>query len=309
MSGIELHSVRTIANKDFHDAVRSWLFWGLSAFFFLLMAAAAGVLAYFLEDTLSTQEFTFMLSNVTKLVIPLIALLLGWKAIAGEWDSGSIKVLLSLPHSRRDAVLGKLIGRTAVLSISLVIGFVLATIGVAFAVETFSVAEYVSFLVMTLLYGLAYVSIAVMLSSTTRSTTISAALMFGVFVLFYVVWNLIQFALRILMNLGHIEGVQVTVERNAGPGPGRTGFTYERLPDWALFIDTLDPGNAYQNALTVLSSGSGNEIGTTFQFSPDVMFPDGVPFYLQDWFSFVILLVWIVVPVAIALVRFDRVEI
>ena len=300
MNAIEPDSVLTIAIKDFQDAVRSWLFWGLSALFFLLMIVSAAALAYFLDDPLTTQEFTFMLSSVTKLVIPLIALLVGWKAIAGEWESGSIKVLLSLPHSRMDAVLGKLLGRTAVLSISLAVGFVLASIGVVFAVESFSVVEYVGFLGMTVLYGLAYVSIAVALSSMTRSTTIAAGLVLSVFVLFYVVWNLFQVALQVLMTQGYIEGVEISFEDG--------GQTIERLPDWALFIDTLDPGNAYQNALTVVSSGSSDEIGTTFGLPREIMFPDGMPFYLQDWFSFVILLAWILVPLAIALVRFDRTE-
>lgn len=306
MSAIELDSVLTIAIKDFQDAVRSWLFWGLSAFFFLLMAGAAVALGYFIEESLTTQEFTFMLSTVTKLVIPLIALLVGWKAIAGEWESGSIKVLLSLPHSRMDAVLGKLVGRTAVLSISLVVGFVLASVGVVLAVESFSLLEYVGFLGMTVLYGMAYVSIAVALSSMTNSTTITAGLVLSVFVLFYIVWNLFQTALQILMFEGYVEGVEVTLDN--GGGPGGEGFTFERLPDWALFIDTLDPGNAYQNALTVVSSGSSEDIGSTFGPSRDVMFPDGMPFYLQDWFSFVVLLAWIVVPIAVALVRFDRAE-
>jgi ABC-2 type transport system permease protein len=308
MSTIELSSVRSIANKDFNDAVRSWAFWGLSAFFLLLMAGAAGVITYIIEEPMTTQEFSFLLSQVTKLVIPLIALLLGWKAIAGERDSGSIKVLLSLPHSRMDAVLGKFLGRTAVLSVSLVVGFVLASVAVVWAVEPVSVTEYVGFLAMTVLYGMAYVSIAVALSSVTRSSTIAAGLMFGVFVLFYVVWNVIQTVLQILMRQGYIDGVEMPVGEVLDAGAGSSA-TIERLPNWALFIDTIDPGTAYQNALTVVSASGTGGIGTTFGYPQSAMFPDGMPFYLQDWFSFVILLAWIVVPLAVALVRFDRAEI
>lgn len=299
MSTVEPDSVRAIAKKDFQDAVRSYLFWGLSAFFFLLMGLAAFAVGYFGDETTSTREFVFLFSSVTKLIIPLIAILLGWKAIAGERATGSIKVLLSLPHSRKDVILGKLLGRTAVLSVSLLIGFTIAGIIVAVMLSGFSVGEYVGFLAMTVLYGLAYVAIAVALSSLTRSTTIAAALMFGVFVLFYVVWNTIQIGLQLLMVEGYIDGVEYTLEFQGEE------FTQERLPDWALFIDTLDPGNAYQNAITVVSSAQESDIGNQFQ---EAAFPGGIPFYLEDWFSFIILLFWIAIPVAFALYRFDRVD-
>lgn len=298
MSTVEPDSVRAIAKKDFQDAVRSYLFWGLSAFFFALMAIAAYMLGT-LEEGMSTQNFTFFISNVTKLIIPLIALLLGWKAIAGERETGSIKVMLSLPHSRKDVILGKLLGRTGVLTVSLLVGFVIAGVVVAVVLSGFSFAEYGGFLAMTILYGLAYTSIAVTVSTFARSTGLAAAAVFGVFVLFYVVWNSIQAALQLLMQRGHIEGQEYTVEMQGQEISG------ERLPDWALFIDTLDPGNAYQNALTVVSSGDDG-IGTQLQ---TMTFPDGIPFYLQDWFSFIILLFWIVVPIGIALYHFDRVDI
>lgn len=297
MSTVEPDSVRAIAKKDFQDAVRSYLFWGLSAFFFLLMAVAAYATSWAFDGDISTQNFVFFLSQVTKVVIPLIALLLGWKAIAGERETGSIKVLLSLPHSRYDVILGKLLGRTGVLSVSLLIGFAIAGVVVAFTLNSFSIGEYVGFLAMTVLYALAYVSITVALSSIARSTTIAAALVFGVFVLFYIVWNTIQIGLQTLMQFDYIEGRTVNMDG---------GGQFERLPDWALFIDTLDPGSAYQNALTVASTADDSSIGTQFQ---SAMFPDGIPFYLQDWFSFVILLFWIVVPLAVALYRFDRVDI
>ncbi|WP_226483139.1 ABC transporter permease [Natrinema amylolyticum] len=300
-SSINLESVRAVAKKDFQDSVRSWLFWGLSVFFFTLMAALAGFLAWAEFEQLTTLSFISLISEVCRLVIPLIALILGWKSIAGERETGSIKVLLSLPHSRKDVLVGKLLGRTAVLSLSLGIGFLIGMFAVAVAVTEFSFPAYIAFLAMTIVYGLAYMAIAVSLSSVTRSTTMAGAAMFGVFVLFYIVWNSIRRGLTILMNRGHIEGVSYM-------GTSFTGQEVEmtRLPNWALFIDMIDPGNAYQNTITLFSGLSGENIGTTFN---EAAFPDGLPFYLQDWFSLVILLFWIVVPMAVALYQFDRVDI
>ncbi len=307
-SSINLESVRAVARKDFQDAVRSWMFWGLSLFFFVLLVAVTGTISYFGEDIAAegatTEALVLFVSQITRLVIPLIALILGWKAIAGERETGSIKILLSLPHSRKDVLLGKLLGRSAVLSVSLVVGFALAAIIVAALLGSFDIVDYVSLLVMAIIYGLAYTSIAVALSSITRSTTIAGAAMFGVFILFYIVWNALQTVFQVLMNRGTIDGVSYTQEI-AEPDGTAQQMTMDRLPDWALFIDMIDPGNAFQNAITVLSSTGGNELGTSY---PDAWFANGVPFYLENWFSFVILLLWIVVPMAIALYRFDRVD-
>lgn len=299
-SSINLESVRAVAKKDFQDAIRSWLFWGLSVFFFTLMAALAGFLSWANPDNLTTIGFISLVSQVCKLVIPLIALMLGWKAIAGERETGSIKVLLSLPHSRRDVLIGKLLGRTAVLTLSLIIGFLIGMVAVAFAVSEFSFPAYIAFLAMTIVYGLAYMSIAVSLSSMTRSTTIAGAAMFGVFVLFYIVWNSIQGALGLLMTRGYIDGVDY-MGSFGGQQVERT-----RLPDWAQFINMVDPGNAYQNTITLFSSLSSDSIGTAFN---EAAYPNGLPFFLQDWFSGIILLFWIVVPLAVAVFWFDRVDI
>ncbi|ELY46297.1 ABC transporter permease [Natronorubrum sulfidifaciens] len=307
-SSINLESVRAVAKKDFQDAVRSWMFWGLSVFFFVLLVAVTGTISYFGEEIAqqgaTTEALVLFVSQITRLVIPLIALILGWKAIAGERETGSIKILLSLPHSRKDVLLGKLLGRSAVLSVSLIVGFALAAVVVAALLGSFDIVDYVALLVMAIIYGLAYTSIAVALSSITRSTTIAGAAMFGVFILFYIVWNAIQTVFQLLMNRGTIDGVSYTQEVPAADGTTQQ-MTMERLPDWVLFINTIDPGNAFQNAITVLSSSGSSELGTSF---PEVWFANGVPFYLENWFSFIILLLWIVVPMAIALYRFDRVD-
>ena len=305
MSDVSLESVRAVAKKDFQDSVRSWLFWGLSLFFFTMLVTVTGVLAYFGEDIaaegVTTEVLVTFVSEITRLIIPLIALVLGWKAIAGERESGSITILLSLPHSRRDVLLGKLLGRSAVLSVSLVVGFVAAAAIVALFLGGFDVADYVGLLAMSILYGVAYTSIAVSLSALTRSTTIAGAAMFGVFVLFYVVWNAMTavFSLLSAREILFFEFVEYTMTIEGQE------FQGQRLQGGVYFLEMLDPGNAYANVLTLVTSAAEIEGADLVQAE---MFGGSVPFYLQDWFAFVVLLFWIVVPMAIALYQFDRVD-
>ncbi|ELY58899.1 ABC-2 type transporter [Natronococcus amylolyticus DSM 10524] len=304
-SSINLESVRAVAKKDFQDSVRSWLFWGLSLFFFTLLVATTGVVSYFGEDIAAQGATTDVLvgfvSEITRLIIPLIALILGWKAIAGERESGSIKILLSLPHSRKDVLLGKLIGRSAVLSLSLTIGFVLAAAVVAVLLGGFDVGDYVGLLAVSILYGIAYTSIAVSLSSLTRSTTIAGAAMFGVFILFYVVWNALTSVASLLAERGipFFETISYTTEMQGQE------VELERLPDWVYFVVNLDPGEAYGRTLTLVTDTDMIELQAQLN---EEMFGGDLPFFLQDWFALLILVFWIVVPIAVALYRFDRVD-
>ncbi|PGF16116.1 ABC transporter [Natrinema sp. CBA1119] len=304
-SSINLESVRAVAKKDFQDAVRSWLFWGLSAFFFALLVVVTGALSYFGNDIAAQGATTDMLvvfvSQITKVVVPLIALVLGWKSIAGERESGSIKVLLSLPHSRKDVLLGKLLGRSAVLSLSLTVGFVLAAVVVAALLGAFDIVDYAGLLAMSIIYGVAYMSIAVTLSSLTRSTTIAGAAMGSVFLMFYVIWNSLESVFGLLgeREILFFDTVTYTVESG-----GRT-FELTRPEDWAYFIINLDPGQAYTNGLTLLTDVDALENQSVASAQ---MFGGELPIFLQDWFSFLILLLWIVIPTVIALSRFDRVD-
>ncbi|WP_254766102.1 ABC transporter permease [Salinilacihabitans rarus] len=302
---VDLGSVRAIAKKDFQDAVRSWLFLSLSLFFFSILVLPTVSLWYFGGDLptvdATTSGLVGTVHSVTRLVIPVIALVLGWKAIAGERESGSLKVLLSLPHSRTDVLLGKLAGRSAVLSVSLITGFVLAAAFVALLFGSFDVTDYLGLLAVSILYGIAYTSIAVSLSSLTRSTTFAGAFAFGVFVLFYVVWETVIQTLTLLVRLDYLPGVEYTV---TGPGGGQ--ITAERPHDVAFLFHSFDPGVAYRNVLSFATSIA--EQNPRVVQSMEAAFGGNVPFYLQDWFAIVVLLFWIVVPITIAIYRFDRVD-
>lgn len=310
MSSINPDSIWAIAKKDFQDAVRSWMFIGLSVFFFTLLGGITLLLAW-AEPELTgiegagTEILIGFVSQITRLVIPLIALLLGWKSIAGERESGSMKVLLSLPHSRWDVLLGKWLGRSGVLTGALIIGFMLAAVVVAVTFGDFDVLQYGGLLGLSIIYGLAYISIAVALSSVTRSSTIAGAAMVGVFVLFYVIWNTLSAFYQLLAQRGvpFFEMVEYTftVEFN-GEEIEQVG---QRPDDWMMFVMNLDPGEAYARALSLVADTGFIQTQAAVE---DIMFEGSIPFFLQDWFVFMILLAWIVIPMGIALYRFDRVD-
>jgi ABC-2 type transport system permease protein len=55
---------------------------------------------------------------------PIVGVVVGYNAVSGGRESGSLKLLLSLPHSRADVVFGKVVGRGAALSLAVFAGVV-----------------------------------------------------------------------------------------------------------------------------------------------------------------------------------------
>ena len=79
--------------------------------------------------TLGVDRLTITVTSLTTLcvyLVPLIALLLSFDAVAGELDRGTLALTLSYPVSKMAFLLGKLAAHTATLAVALGIGFTLA---------------------------------------------------------------------------------------------------------------------------------------------------------------------------------------
>jgi hypothetical protein len=169
-----------VARKDFNDARRSRSLWGLSAAFLVLALLFAGLYAFVPEFTadeeVSTLGLMTFLSAPVALFVAVASLVVAYKSIAGEAETGSGKLLLSLPHTRRDIVLGKVVGRSLVLAIPVLVGLV-AMLAVVFVGEVaFSVTDYVLFGLVTMLFVLVYMAFYVGISASTTSTARAATL-------------------------------------------------------------------------------------------------------------------------------------
>ncbi len=276
----------TIARKEFSDASRSLMLWIVSALFILFALVVMGAYIIFQEEFTppdaepgtAVDVFLFVLSPVG-LFAPIIALLVGYKAIVGERESGSLKVLLSLPYTRLDVMIGKFIGRSMVMAVPLLLAFIILGGLILAFVGTFSVLDYVVIIILSLLFAAVFVSIAIAISSMTKSSTIAGAAMFGVYLVFLVFWDLFELALLYL-----IEG---------------TVFPPDPIPHWFLFVDMLAPQGAYSNAVQGFLPGVDIYGG---------MFPENPPLYLSEWAALLVLIAWFAIPFFLAYVRFRGVD-
>lgn len=278
-------STIVIAKKDFRDAIRSRAILGLTLLFavFTTGGVFVGTQLPRLLDTDGDMglDILFGLLSPAGLLVPIIGLLVGYKAVAGERESGSLKCLLALPHTRRAVVFGKVIGRTGVVAVSILVGFAVGGLALYVFGDSFSPVNYLVFTATTVLLGLVFVSLGVALSAATSSTTRAAWGAFGVFALFQFIWEVIGFLL-----------VFVVTE----------SFPQPPVPDWYLLFMRLNPQNAYQAAATATLPSSQSLTGMLAGSSGDL------PFVLEEWFGFVILAFWLVVPLGLASVRFQRAD-
>jgi Cu-processing system permease protein len=115
---MELTQILTIAGKEFRDRMRNR--WVLAVA--LVFTVFSLVIAYFggaQQGAVGFRSIEFTIASLVSLVIyliPLIALLLGFDAIVGERERGSLDLLLSLPITRLELLLGKYLGLAAALT-------------------------------------------------------------------------------------------------------------------------------------------------------------------------------------------------
>lgn len=259
------------------------LLWGVSGLYLVVM-----LLLFYLEGRSSDPALKNVVSLMTiigVLIIPLIALIASYLAIAGERESGSIKFRLGLPTTRLELVTGKFLSR-----VSLVAGAVVLSVAVGglYGVATYPTLPFdtlLAFTGLTLVFVTAYVAVAIGISAATASRSRAMSSAIGYFFIFNVFW---------LLNLGSFSIV------------GAIKFIFEDIlgldlaQKTELLIRALSPGTAYINSLGLLFPK---------QFGITPTNQGASPFYLEPWFMIVILLLWIIVPLGLGSWRFGRANI
>ncbi len=111
------------------------------------------------------------LVTLASLLVPLVALVLSHDAIVGERERNTLGLLLSLPVGRFEVVAAKFLGRSLALTAAVVLG-----LGAAMLVsEAGGAATLMTLMGPTLLLGLAFLSIGVLISALTRRQATAAS--------------------------------------------------------------------------------------------------------------------------------------
>ncbi|EMA35414.1 ABC transporter permease [Halobiforma nitratireducens] len=283
----------TIATKDFRDAVQSRALWAIIAVFVIvsLLSTYAYVEVPEMLGEPGGATFAgllFFTSGLVALFVPLTAIVVCYKSLAGERELGSIKLLLAQPTTRRDVFVGKVVGRAGVLAVGLGIGVVVGLGFGATLLGTLEAVAVVTFVLLTLVFAAAYAAIVVSLSATTGSTARATTLALGFFVLFELLWDIVPIGLLYVVS----------------------GFSFPtEIPDWVFTVTQASPSSAYFSSLVALLPDLADQVGAEPGLEAGVeVTTDSGPLYASPEIGLVVLVLWLLVPTAIGYYRFDRAD-
>lgn len=265
-------STLVVAKKDFEDAIRARTLQLLVAFF---VGFTTLVFHYHRSRLGEEPTFTTLFDGIVGMlgvVVPILGVMIGYKAIVGERESGSLKLLLTLPHSRLDVMLGKFLGRSAIVVVTMAVGFALAGIQTIVFTDLFSLTKFLLAAGEITLFGIIFVAIAMAFSTAMRSSMKASIGALGLTIVFSFLYDLVY---GIFVQF--VDPIPIDPETGMGqPEPG---------PNWILLLKRLNPRRAFYEP----SSWAIKE---------------PTPFYLEPWFGWVIVAFWLLVPLGLAYLRF-----
>jgi ABC-2 type transport system permease protein len=261
----------TVARKELVDSRRSALFWVLAAVvtLYAVPTTVRFPLRVFGEASLERRTTVLLLS--ASRAVAFAALLVGSLTVVGERESGSLRVLLGSGARRRDVIVGKTLGRGALLAGVVVLGLAPLVAATYYRLGAISVPKAVHVTTLTVLLGLAYFGIAVGFSTALSTRLRAVAASFGAFVLFTEFWE--RLAVRPAYRL--VFGRE--------PMDSELQFALTQRPHFQDYVQVLSPSNAYDSA---------NYFYGTL-----------------DWFAVGMLLFWFIAPVVASYAYFRRQDI
>ena len=293
--------VLAVARSDATTVGRSTRFWSVAGLLVGVLALMYAV-AWVTGQTFSAGEMLGLVGLPIAILVPIVGLVAG---IAGATDrppstssrrtrdastSGITAESLGGSTNGSSVVLGRLLGRATAVAVVIALAFAIAFVSSVVLFGVGSIAAWVGLVVVTIVYGLAFVGIGVCLATgvdgSQRATNLSAAL----YVTLFAFWELLTGGLH-------------TVVHGTTPSDGPA--------TWYLFVQQLNPLQSFVHAASTIVEG--DVLPIVFRFGLDSSFEapanryvGETPFFLHEWFGVALLVVWVVLPVAIGYRRIGR---
>ena len=281
---MQTNVVVSIAKKEIMDNIRNkWIILVASMFAILTL-----VVSYFGSlGTSGWQNLGLTISGMTELgsfLISIVAFMLGYAAIIGEIERGSMSALLSLSANRFEIVVGKWLGLGAVLCFTILVGYGIAGLLIALNVSNVNVLEYLAFIGLTMLFGLVFLTVAICFSTifAKRSTALGGA------IFLWFLFNIILPIVLVGLLMTTIDFTQITMASTI------------TAPDWYFVLNLFNPISVYSTLITLAitpiqtSTGSG-------------LIPN--PLWYSTGLLLGVLVIWVIVFFTLSVWRFQRKDI
>jgi ABC-2 type transport system permease protein len=295
-----------VAHKDFRDAIRSRWLWGLSLLFVGFIGGIPAVVYGAFGDGGGSSEALFgasggiplvglslSYSGILAFIVAFIALVSSHGSLIDERESGTLKLLLSLPHSRRDVVVGKFLGRTVVVALPVLAGFLVAIVVMIATSTTVGFGTLLSQIALTVVVAAAFVAIGVGVSASSTSNRQATVSIFGLYFLLAFLWSLVA------------RGFPALLSEVAKRLPGVSAPEALTVVKLRMVIKYLNPLRAYETLVAGLYADSAlaaRLVKAGFQerlVLGNALQGQDLPAYFQGWFLLLVLLAWVAGPLAL----------
>ena len=284
VKGLDLRAMKALFKKEYTDNIRNrWL--AIITFIFLLLAV---VISYFNSSAsrgVGFQELddtVVALVSLISLLVPIVSIMLGHGSIIKEREQGSLDAMMSYPINRVEIFLGKYAALAAVLFTTVFVGF--GGAGVIIAVGSgapFSFPNYIMFLLSTLLMGLIFLGLSMLISVLVRRRSVAVGAGVLVWFFFCMIISLLITGIYAATSGSNIHSV----------------FSGEIGPSaWLWKAMFLSPIDTYQMNV-VLTYGVKNVFGISVPILPG---------YVSFWITLAGIVAWASVPLAAAVILFTR---
>jgi Cu-processing system permease protein len=272
---LDIRSVFTIAKKEFMDNVRNKWIMALTIIFIVLTLAIS--LAVGGGEIVDFEVTALGLLSISTLLVPIIAIMLGYNTISGEAETGSLQVVLSTSIRRHEVLIGKYVGLGSVLALATLLGFGISGL-VIMTQASANAGGYLVFIILTIMLGLIYLSLSMCFSTIMKKRVTSLIAGIGIFFWAMIIGTVIM--VIYFATGGSVEGVM------------------NGMPDWmwgAMMI--LSPSDMYQTSVFLGFSTSGMDV---------MGFSIELPEFIVLWKLIIIYLAWTFIPLVLAYLFLER---
>jgi Cu-processing system permease protein len=201
-----------LALKELRDGFRNrWV--AASIIVLTILALVLSVLGSAPTGSVSVSELdisVISLASLSVYLIPLIALMLSYDALVGEFERGTMMLLLAYPVTRWQIIMGKFLGQVLILLIAVVVGYggtvVILTLVTDSGTEGWQ--AYATMMASSVVLGAVFIALGYLISVIVkeRATAVGAAI--GLWLVFVVFYDLLLFG-ALTMDKGQQIGQQL----------------------------------------------------------------------------------------------------
>jgi len=201
-----------LAFKELRDGLRNR--WIAAAIILLgAMALALSLLGSAPTGSVRVSELditVISLASLSVYLIPLIALMLSFDALVGEFERGTMMLLLTYPVTRWQVIMGKYLGHVLILFIAIFFGYggaliILTVIGGG---NTDGWQAYAMMMISSLMLGAIFIALGYLVSVLVKERATAAGTAIGLWLVFVVLYDLVLFG-ALLLDESQMIGQQL----------------------------------------------------------------------------------------------------